>query len=423
MHLVLVGTSHHRAPVEVRERLAVGADVVDELDSIEEAVCLATCNRTELYLAAGDGSEAEGEAARTLTALAGIEVESLLYRLHDEAAALHLFRVAAGLDSLVPGEGEILGQVRVSYEEGRVGPLLDRLFRQALHVGKRVRAETAIGESPTSVPSAAAALAQQVFGDLSGRRVLVIGAGKTGEQAARSLLGRGAKIAAVANRSPARAMELAQRVGGKPVALEQIELELAGVDVVVSATSSAEVVLRPEQVARALDARRGVPLFLIDIAVPRDLDPAIDELDDCYLYDIDDLQKVVEASLAGRRREGEAAEAMVAQEARTFGSWLASLDVVPAITQLRARAEEIRTAELARAQGRLGRLSEADRNAVESLTSQIVNKLLHLPTVRMKEAAAGADGAVYADAVRRLFDLDDGVERAGDDSPPGQPRQ
>jgi glutamyl-tRNA reductase len=411
MQLILVGTSHHHASVDVRERLAVGTDLVGELASVGEVVCLSTCNRTELYLAAEDGFEGEAQAARSLIALAGIQVEPLLYRLHDEAAALHLFRVAAGLDSLVPGEGEILGQVRASYEDGRVGPLLDRLFRQALHVGKRVRAETAIGESPTSVPSAAAALAQQVFGDLTGRRVLVIGAGKTGEQAARSLIARGAEITAVANRSTARASELAQRVGGKPVALEQIEVELAAADVVVSATSSAEVVLRPEQVARALAARRGVPLFLIDIAVPRDLDPGIDELEDCYLYDIDDLQEVVEASLAGRRREGESAEAMVAQEARRFGSWLASLDVVPAITQLRARAEEIPRSELARAQGRLGRLSDADRNAVESLTSQIVNKLLHVPTIRMKEAAAGANGAVYADAVRRLFDLDEADEK------------
>jgi glutamyl-tRNA reductase len=422
MQLVLVGTSHHHAPVDVRERLVAGVDLVDELPP-EEAVCLSTCNRTELYLAAEEAASAEAAAAHALTRLAGVELEPLLYRLRDEAAALHLFRVAAGLDSLVPGEGEILGQVRAAYEEGRVGPLLDRLFRQALHVGKRVRAETAIGESPTSVASAAAALAQQVFGELAGRRVLLIGAGKTGEQAARSLLARGAEIGAVANRSTARAAGLARRVGGRPIALERVADELAGVDVVVSATSSAGVVLRKEDVAGAIEVRRGVPLFLIDIAVPRDLDPAIDELDDCYLYDIDDLEAVVEAGLAGRRREGEAAEAMVAQEAQRFGSWLASRDVVPAITQLRARAEEIRRAELARAQGKLDRLSDADRHAVESLTAQIVNKLLHLPTVRMKEAAAGANGAVYADAVRRLFGLEDGTQGRSDDSPPRQPRQ
>ena len=420
MHLVLVGTSHHRAPVDVRERLAAGADLLGELGSVAEAVCLATCNRTELYLAADEAAEAEARSTRTLTTVAGAEIEPLLYRLHDESAALHLFRVAAGLDSLVPGEGEILGQVRTSYEDGRVGPLLDRLFRQALHVGKRVRAETAIGESPTSVPSAAAALAQQLFGELGGRRVLVIGAGKTGEQAARSLLARGAEITAVANRDADRAAEVAGRVGGRSISLERLEEELAGVDVVVSATSAAGFVLRREQVARAVEARRGRPLFLIDIAVPRDIDPGIDELEDCYRYDIDDLEQVVEASLAGRRREGEAAETMAAHEARKFGSWLASLDVVPAITQLRAHAEDIRRAELARAEGRLGRLSDADRSVVESLTSQIVNKLLHLPTVRMKEAAAGTDGTLYADTVRRLFGLDGESEN---DSSPRQPRK
>jgi glutamyl-tRNA reductase len=420
MHLVLVGTSHHRAPVDVRERLASGADLLGELGSVAEAVCLATCNRTELYLAADEAAEAEARSTRTLTTFAGAEIEPLLYRLHDESAALHLFRVAAGLDSLVPGEGEILGQVRASYEDGRVGPLLDRLFRQALHVGKRVRAETAIGESPTSVPSAAAALAQQLFGELGGRRVLVIGAGKTGELAARSLIARGAEIAAVANRDAGRAAEVAGRVGGRPISLERLEEELARADVVVSATSAAGFVLRREQVERALEARRGRPLFLIDIAVPRDIDPGIDELDDCYRYDIDDLEQVVEASLAGRRREGEAAEAMAAHEAQKFGSWLASLDVVPAITQLRAHAEDIRRAELARAEGRLERLSDADRSVVESLTSQIVNKLLHLPTVRMKEAAAGADGTLYADTVRRLFGLDGESEN---DSSPRQPRK
>jgi glutamyl-tRNA reductase len=412
MRLSLVGTSHHHAPVEARERLSAVGDLVGELEEHGEIVCLSTCNRTELYLAGDDAAEARAVSA--LTRLGGDDLEPLLYRLHGEAAALHLFRVAAGLDSLVPGEGEILGQVRTAYEEGRVGPLLDRLFRQALHVGKRVRSETAIGESPSSVPAAAAALAQQVFGDLSGRRVLLIGAGKTGEQAARSLVARGAEILAVANRSASAAAELARNVGGKPVPLDRLEEELEDVDVVVSATSSSDVVLRKAQVAAVLPKRRGVPLFLIDIAVPRDLDPEIDGLEACYLYDIDDLEEVVEATLAGRRREGEAAEAMVAQEARRFGSWLASRDVVPAITQLRARAEEIRRAELARVEGRLGRLSDADRNAVESLTSQIVNKLLHLPTIRMKEAAAGADAALYTDAVRRLFDLKDSDEK---DSP------
>ncbi len=415
MTLVLVGTSHRLAPLEVRERVALGereaAAVALELAAgDEEAVCLSTCNRTELYLAAPDAEAAEARAASVLQRLSSLpesELVPVLYRLHDHAAALHLFRVAAGLDSLVPGEGEILGQVRKAAEIGAPGPLLDRLFRDAVHSGRKVRSQTAISESPASISSAAAALAQQVFGDLKGRKILVIGAGKISEQAARNLVSRGASIAAVANRSVARAEELAGRFGGRAVPLEQAEGELAEADVVVSSTSAGGFVLERTEVQATLGARRGRPLFLIDLAVPRDLDPAIHDLPGCYLYDIDDLQAVVAESLAGRRSEAARAEEIVAAESERFRAWQASLDVVPAIASLRARAEEIRAHELARLDTRLAGLSENDRKAVESLTSQIVSKLLHLPTVRMKEAAAGADGGVYADVVRDLFGLED----------------
>jgi glutamyl-tRNA reductase len=405
MHLALVGTSHRLAPVEVRERVAYdreGAASVarDLVASAAEVVCLSTCNRTEVYVADSDGERAEAVAARVLE-----RAVPSLYRLHDEAAALHLFRVAAGLDSLVPGEGEILGQVRAAYEAGAPGRVLDRLFRQALHTGRKVRAQTRIAESPASVSSAAAALAQQVFGDLSGRRILLVGAGKVSELAARNLLSRGGEIAFVANRSPDRAVDLAERLGARALPLERVRAELQSADVVVSSTSAPGFVVSRADVESALPARRGRPLFMIDLAVPRDLDPAINELDGCFLYDIDDLEAVVADGLAARRREAERAEAIVAEEARRFKAWQASLDVVPAITSLRARAEEIRTAELARADHRLRELSEGERRAVEALTAQIVNKLLHLPTVRMKEAAVMADGVVYADAVRHLFGL------------------
>jgi glutamyl-tRNA reductase len=410
--LVLVGLSHRVAPVELRERVALPLEqagaVAHELANGGEAVCLSTCNRTELYIAADDPDEAEARAVAALSGLAVLpegELRPVLYRLRDEAAALHLFRVAAGLDSMVPGEGEILGQVRAAYEAGVRGPLLDHLFRQALHAGKRVRTQTAIGESPASVSSAAAALAAQVFGDLAGCRILLVGAGKIGELAARNLASRGAEIVFVANRSPDKAGELTRRFGGSPLTLEHVSTELSRVDVVVSSTSAAGFVLTREDVARAIPERKGRPLFLIDIAVPRDLDPAIHELDGCYLYDIDDLESVVAESLASRRQEASLAESIVAEEGEEFRVWQASLDVVPAIASLRARAESIRAGELERAKARLGRLSDSDRLAVESITSQIVNKLLHLPTVRMKEAAAGADGAVYADAVRHLFGL------------------
>ena len=395
MTLSLVGLSHHVAPVELRERVTLDAARSAELaHELGEAVCLSTCNRTELYLA-DDGDD---RAVSALEELAGESLDGVLYRLHDDAAALHLFRVAAGLDSLVPGEGEILGQVRGAYESVTPGPVLDHVFRQALAVGKRVRTETAIGESPASVSSAAAALAAQVFGKLAGRNVLLVGAGRIGELAASSLAARGARIAFVANRTPETARELAQRFGATALSLEEIGDRLGEVDVVVTSTSAPEAVLRVEDVP----AKRRNPLFFIDIAVPRDVDPQIAKLGGCFLYDIDDLEAVVAETLSGRRAEAEKAEQLVAEETERYRSWRASLDVVPAIASLRARAEEIRTAELAKV-----RVSDDERRTLESVTAQILNKLLHLPTVRMKEAAVSANGALYADAVKHLFGLDD----------------
>jgi glutamyl-tRNA reductase len=305
MKITLVGVSHHGAAVELRERVALRHEeakaVATQLASAAgEAVCLSTCNRTELYVAHDDDVPAEVAATSVLLEREP-DLANALYRLNDEAAALHLFRVAAGLDSLVPGEGEILGQVRAAFEAGATGPILDRLFRQALYAGRKARSQTAIGESPASVSAAAAALAQQVFGDLDGRRILLVGAGKVSEQAARNLISRGAEIAVVANRTLDRASELAERFRSAALPLERIEDELARADVVVSSTSSPDVVLHRDQVERALRARRGRPLFLIDLAVPRDLDPAINELDGCYLYDIDDLEAVVAESLGARR--------------------------------------------------------------------------------------------------------------------------
>jgi glutamyl-tRNA reductase len=413
VRLTLVGVSHRQAPVELRERVAVdparAAALAHELADGCEAVVLSTCNRTELYLANDDGdSRLADRASALLLALAGddgAELAPLLYRLGDDSAALHLFRVAAGLDSLVPGEGEILGQVRDAFERGATGPLLDHLFRQALHAGRRARAETAIGESPASVPAAAAALAQQVFGALTGRPVLLVGAGKMSELTARNLRSRGGLITAVANRTVVHGEELASRVASRAVGIDEIPALLAKVDVVVTSTSAPGFVLDPATAAAALRGRRGRPILFVDLAVPRDVDPALQAIDGCFVYDVDDLEAVVETSLAGRRVEAVRAEHLVAVEAERFREWQASLTVVPAIASLRAHAEEIRSGELAKAEGRLGRLPESERKLVESVTSQIVAKLLHLPTVRMKEAAAAADGVVYADVVRHLFGL------------------
>ena len=388
--LTLVGLSHHVAPVELRERVTLDAETAANFArALGDAVCLSTCNRTELYVVDGD------DPLPALEQLAGEPLDGIAYRLHDDAAAMHLFRVAAGLDSLVPGEGEILGQVREAFDSVETGALLDHVFRQALAVGKRVRSETAIGESPASVSSAAAALAAQVFGDLRGRRALLIGAGRIGELAAANLASRGAEIAYVANRSP---KELAQRFGARAIGLDELTEALGDVDVVISSTSAPEPILQADRVP----ARRRRPLFFIDIAVPRDLDPAIQQLDGCFLYDIDDLEAVVAETLSGRRAEAARAEQLVAEEAERFHAWRASLDVVPTLASLRAYAEEIRSSELAKV-----RVTDDERRTLESVTQQILNKLLHLPTVRMKEAAAGAHGATYADAVRHLFGLDD----------------
>ena len=412
MKIALAGVSHRTASIELRERVAIdreaaasfAAELVRNGNGQTEAVVLSTCNRTELYIASSDGDAGE-VADHALLALAGADADALApvaYRLSDESAALHLFRVAAGLDSLVPGEGEILGQVRDAYEAGAPGAMLDRTFRMALHAGRRARLETAIGESPASVPAAAAALAQQVFEGLDGRRVVLVGAGRTSELTARNLRSRGATVTAVVNRTLEHAERLAAELGAGALPLDDVAQALTEADVVVSSTSAPGFVLTGGRLVSALRSRRGRPVLFVDLAVPRDVDPALASVDGCFVYDVDDLEAVVSASLEGRRAEAVHAERIVAAEAERFRAWQASLAVVPAIASLRAFAEEIRSSELARVEGKL---PESERAVVDTVTAQIVNKLLHLPTIRMKEAAVTPDGLVYADVVRHLFGL------------------
>jgi glutamyl-tRNA reductase len=404
--LSLVGISHHGASLEVREQVALdpdeAAELARELAGDEgEAVCLSTCNRTELYVA---GPGAEERAAGALST-----VEGALYRRSDDEAARHLFRVAAGLDSRVRGETEILGQVRAAYALGTPGPLLDRLFREALRVGRKVRAQTPVGDPAASAASAAAVLAERVLGDLTGRQVLLIGAGEIGEATAGRLAARGAEVAFVANRGEERRARVASRLAAEPLPLEEIPRALAETDVAVASTNSRNFLVSRDDVEQALATRERRPLLLIDLAVPRDLDPEIGTLPYAFLYDVDDLDEAVGTGTV----EGAAAraEAIVAEEAERFRAWQASRGVVPAIASLRARAEEIRLSELQRAGRRLADLSPEERRAVEALTVQIVNKLLHDPTVRLKDAAAGADGAAYADAIRHLFGLEPDQDR------------
>jgi glutamyl-tRNA reductase len=392
--LLAVGVSHHHAPLEVRECLYLGEGHEAELASNlaregGEAVVLSTCNRTEVYLAGGDPERAREELQRR----SGLELDGVLARWDDGEAVSHLFRVVGGLDSLVPGESQILGQVRQAYESARTagttGALLNRLFEDALHAGKRVRTEAKLHELPESVAVSAVDLAARELDGLEGSRALLFGAGKMSELAARDLRSRGAEVV-VSSRTLESAQDLAERVGGRAAAFDAVAVELPEADLVISATRCPYPILHAEAVRP-----REKPLVLIDVAVPRDLDPAIGELDGCTLFDIDALGE----GLVGREEDVREAEAIVAEEAARFAEWRRSRDAAGAIRDLRRRAEEIRSEELARAGSRLAELSPRERETVETLTAQIVNKLLHTPTVRAKEAGS--------EPLRDLFALHD----------------
>ena len=388
--LLALGVSHHHAPLEVRERLYLQDGQAAELaEALGEAVVLSTCNRTEIYLVGADPERAREQ----LEERSGLELEGVLARWDDGEAVSHLFRVASGLDSLVPGESQILGQVRDAYESARTrgatGALLNRLFEDALHAGKRVRTEAKLHELPESVAASAVELGVRELGGAEGKRALLFGAGKMSELAARDLRERGAEVV-ISSRTLESAQDLAGRVGGSAAVFDAVAVELPEADLVISATRCPYPILHAEAVRP-----REKPLVLVDVAVPRDLDPAIGELEGCTLFDIDALGE----GLVGREEDVREAEAIVAEEAARFAEWRRSRDAAGAIRDLRTRAEEIRSEELARAGSRLSELSDRGRETVETLTTQIVNKLLHAPTVRAKEAGS--------EPLRDLFALRD----------------
>jgi glutamyl-tRNA reductase len=409
--LLVVGTNHRHAPVAVRDRLAArdhGRELLEDLmlhDAVAEAVGLSTCNRCELYLVGSDIQAMRTVAVERLSAYSRQSIEQLdplLYVHHGVGAAEHLFAVAGGLDSLVPGEAQILSQIRDAYaaasEGGSTGPVSNRLFRAAIEAGKRIRHETAIGAGGASVASVAAELARERMGGLDQATVLVIGAGKLAELAVANLASRGAGRILVANRSPERAAALAERFGGEAVPMSELAGAVAAADVVVSSTAS------PEPVLRAADIPPGRRV-LIDLAIPFDIEPAAGQLEGVTLLHVDDLEDVVRRTIARREGESGQARAIVAEQAGEFRSWLAALEVVPAITSLRALAEQIRLVELERAEGRWENLSEADRARLDALTRSMLQKLLHRPTVRLKELAAERESAPYAEAMAELFGL------------------
>ncbi len=418
--LLALGVSHKTAPLDLRERLSLtegrAASALRELTEvagIHEAAAISTCNRTELYLVVSDPVEAESTALGVLTRQAEIRPTELLghlYSLRSGEAVRHLFRVTAGLDSMILGEAEIQGQVKRAYElalvEGGTGPILNRLFRGALAAGGRARDETGISEKNVSIPSVAVELARRTLGDLSERRVLVIGAGETAELLARALVSRGVTTVFVANRHYDRAIGLAEQFEGNAVRFEELPEQLEQADIVVSATNSPHHIVERDELEHVMETRGGRPLLLVDIAVPRDIEPACREIAGVSLHDIDDVQQIVERNASGREAEARRAERLLDAEQDRFERWLASLEVVPTIAALRDRADEIVRRVLAENEGRWEDLSEADRERLNVMAKAIASRLLHEPTLRMKRSAGSDDAYLYVSALRELFGLD-----------------
>ena len=415
--IFVIGISHHTAPLELREKLAVSRDGLDAaLRALRadvhatEAMLVSTCNRVEVWAAAANAADAmESARAHLATCASPTDVKPFLYERRGEQAVRHAFRVAASLDSMVLGEPQILGQVKESFSaasaQGAIGALLGRCFTRAFAVAKRVRTETTIAAGVVSVSSIAVELARKIFGDLAGRRVLLVGAGKMSEAAARSLRKQGARLFVV-NRSPERAAEVAKLYGGEPRAFESLATELTQADVVVTSTASPRFVITTEIMSGVMKARRHKPLFLIDIAVPRDVDPRVGELDNVFLYDVDDLQKVSHENLALRQKETEHAEKIVEGEVQQFESWRRSLDLTPTIVALRERFRDVVKKELERTVPRLKNVSEEERRTLDAMAEAMVNKLLHQPLVELKKGADAPEGAALITAARKLFDLE-----------------
>jgi glutamyl-tRNA reductase len=429
--LLALGVSHRTTPLALREQLALtegrAAGVLSALvseDTITEAAALSTCNRTELYLVAVDTVEAEAAALGVLAREAGIRPTELLgplYSLRGADAARHLYRVTAGLDSMIVGEAEIQGQVKRAYElalvEGATGPILNRLFRGALAAGKRARTETAVGEKGVSIPSVAVELAQRTLGDLSSRRVLLVGAGETSELTARALAARGAQAVFIANRRHNRAIGLAERFGGKAVRIEELPAQLASADIVVSTTNSPHHLIERSELEIIMSQRKDRPLLLIDLAVPRDIDPGCREIEGVSLHDVDDVQAIVERNASGREAEARRASGVLDSELSQFERWLASQEVLPTVTALRERADAIVAQVLSENANRWESLSEKDRERVETMARAIANRLLHEPTLTIKAAADRDDAYLQVSALRDLFGLDAGTEPgAGEDA-------
>jgi glutamyl-tRNA reductase len=414
MGIKVLGVNHRTAPLEVRERFAHGAhEVPGALARVIAAgaaggVLLSTCNRTEFYLVA----EEEGVAEAVWDLLgerldSGAAAREYGYIARDRDAVRHLYRVSSGLDSMILGESQIQGQVREAWEASRAqaGPVLHRLFQTALHVGARIRTETALGAGTASAASAAVAVAGKIFGDLAGRAALILGAGDMAELAATCLTAEGVHVTLVANRTHERARAIAERLGARALTLDEAWPHFGTTDIALCSTAAPHAVVTWERVGAVIRGRRGRPLCILDLAVPRDVDPAVAQLENVFLYDIDDLQTVAAQATARRHEEVPAAERIVEEETDLFWAWYGGLGVVPVIKEFRSRMEALRAAEVERALRHLGHLPPEDRARVEQLSQALMNKFLHQPTVALKAAAEEGRGYGLLEALRRLFGL------------------
>lgn len=430
--LLVLGLSHKTAPVAIRERLVASERQAEQIlaqlitrDAVHEAAIVSTCNRTEVYLVVSDAVQAESDVLAMVAGNSRIrptELASLVYTPRNCDAARHLYRVASGLDSMVLGEYEIQGQVKRSYDTalrlGSTGPLLNRLFKAALRTGKRVRTETRIAERRTSVSSVAVELAAETVGDLQHRNAMIIGAGETAELTAQAFATQGVRTLFVSNRHADRARSLAERFGGQVGRLDDLPEQLAAADIVVSSTGSPHPVLGPEALAEVMAGRRtdgnDRPLVLIDIAVPRDIDPECAAIEGVTLLDIDDLQSTVTLNLAGRVDEVEGAERIVEEEIHRFARWMGQLEVTPTIADLRTRAAGIVGMVLGENTGRWESASAADLERIERVAQTVVQRLLHEPTVRLKQARDRDDSHGHVVLLRELFGLDEVVAPASE---------
>jgi glutamyl-tRNA reductase len=419
MNIIVVGLSHKTATVEIREKVAFSPNLIEKplhtlvsLDDIVEGVIVSTCNRVEIYATTRDIAGGISRIKRFLADHHRISLESLephLYSYHSEAAIRHVFRVASSLDSMVVGEPQILGQIKTSYgyaaEYKTSGIILNRFLHKAFSVAKRVRTETRIASSAVSVAFAAVELAKKILGDLSDKTVMLVGAGEMCELAAKHFINSGARGVMVTNRTFEKAERLAEDFKGEAVRFEELFEHIHRADIVLSSTGAPHVIIGPKDVEEVVRRRRFKPMFFIDIAVPRDIDPSVNDVENAYLFTVDDLQEIVQANLAQRNLEAEKAEEIIEQEIGQFYKWLSSLDVTPTIVALRNRFEEIRRSELDKTLSGWKEMPPGAEKRLDALTMAIMNKLLHTPTAALKQAGQGGRVDLYVDALRQLFDL------------------